>query len=870
MEKSYNPKSFEERIFQVWLDKKYCSAKVNKDKKPFTLVSPPPNITSQLHIGHAFNVTLQDILVRYKRMKGFEALWIQGTDHAAIATEIKILEKMRNEEHLTKEDVGREEFEKRVNAWYDKYNGVIHNQFKKMGISCDWDRHAFTMDERLSAEVRHAFVNLYNKGLIYKGNRISNWCPVCKTVISDAEIEYEDHDGEIWHLKYAIDGTDKYLTLATTRPETLFGDTAVAVNPKDERYTGIVGKYVVIPTMDKKIPIIADDYVEIEFGTGVVKITPAHDPNDYEVGKRHNLEVITVINKDATMNQYAGKYNGMDRYECRKLLVEELKEKGLLEKVEKYQNNVGHCYRCHSVLEPMISDQWFVKMESMAKKAIKVVQDKEINFYPDRMSKIYYEWLNNIKDWCISRQLWSGHRIPVYYCDDCGQTMVSEKDVKVCDKCGSTKIRQEQDVLDTWFSSALWPFAPLGFLENSEEYQYFYPSDVNVTAYDIIFFWVARMIFSSLEYTNKIPFHSVLMHGLVRDSQGRKMSKSLGNGIDPLTMIEQYGTDPLRFSLINGVAVGGDSRYSKDKTESAAGFINKMWNASRFVEMSIEGIEVLPIDKCKLTDIDKWMLTELNALIENINRQMDKFDFGLCASLLQDFFWGTFCDIYIELVKPNLQKDRQNTASVLVFILDNLLRLFHPFIPFVTEEIYQSIINNKTSIMISAYPEFSSGYNFKTEHDKIEKIIEIIKSIRITRVNMKIADNKRTKLLILPLKEIELLNDCASNIEKLAYGNQVIFIKDANEVPEEALNIACELCHIYIPLDEFIDRDKEIERLSKELKSLESELTRSERMLSNVGFTSKAPKELLDSEIAKQKKYKELYETTKLNLEKML
>ena len=870
MEKSYNPKGFEERIFNEWLDKKYCAARVNKDKKPFTLVSPPPNITSKLHIGHAFNVTLQDILVRYKRMKGFETLWIQGTDHAAIATEIKILEKMRKEEGLTKEDIGREEFEKRVQNWYDQYNGEIHNQFKKMGISCDWDRHAFTMDERLTAEVKHAFVTLYNKGLIYKGNRISNWCPICKTAISDAEIEYEEHDGHIWHLRYQIEGSNDYIVLATTRPETLFGDTAVAVNPEDERYKDLVGKNVIVPIINKPIPVIADNYVEIGFGTGIVKITPAHDPNDYEVGKRHDLPIVTVLNKDATMNENAAHFCGLDRYECRKQLVKELQDNNQIEKIEKYTNNVGHCYRCHNVVEPMISEQWFVKMEEMAKRAIKVVEDKQVNFYPDRMSKIYFEWLYNIKDWCISRQLWSGHRIPVFYCKDCGEVMVSEGTVESCSKCNSKNIYQEQDVLDTWFSSALWPFAPLGFLEGSEDYKYFYPSDVNVTAYDIIFFWVARMIFSSLEYTNNIPFHSVLMHGLVRDGQGRKMSKSLGNGIDPLVMIEKFGTDPLRLSLITGVTVGGDSRYSEDKTEAASFFINKLWNASRFVEMNIEGVEILPIEKCKLKDVDKWMLTELNKLIKNINVQMDKFDFGLCASLLQEFFWGTFCDLYIELIKPSLQSDRQNSASVLVYVLDKLLRLFHPFIPFVTEEIFQSIVNKDTSIMISDYPEFDEKYVFDKEHDDYEKIIDIIKKVRVTRADMKVPDNKRTTLLIQILKQEELVKENAGSIEKLAYGKGIEYIADEKLVPEGVVTVVCELCKVYLPLDEIVDKDKEIERLKKELANLENELKRSEKMLSNEGFTSKAPKQLLDNEIAKQKKYQELYETTKANLDKLL
>jgi valyl-tRNA synthetase len=852
LDKTYNPKSFEDDIYKEWIDKKYFSAKVNPNKKPFTLVSPPPNVTSKLHIGHAMNLTLQDILIRYKRMQGFEALWIQGTDHAAIATEVKIIEKLKNEEHTTKEQLGRVEFMKRVHDWYDSYNGVIYDQFKKMGISADWDRPAFTMDKRCSGVVRQVFANLYDKGLIYKGDRIINWCPSCKTALSDAEIEYEENKGNLWHLRYDIVGSDKYLTLATTRPETLFGDSAVAVNPTDERYKDLVGKEVIIPIINKKIPIISDDYVEKDFGTGVVKITPAHDPNDFNVGIRHNLPIIKIMNNDGTMNELCGKYAGLDRYVARKQLVEDLKSCGKLIKIEPYTNNVAHCYRCHNVVEPMISKQWFVKMKPLAEPAIKAVKDGEIKFHPDRMKKVYFHWLENINDWCISRQLWSGHRIPVYTCKDCGKMFASSEEVvNNCKYCKSTNIKQEDDVLDTWFSSALWPFSTLNYLENSKDYNYFYPSDVNVTAYDIIFFWVSRMIMMGLEETGKVPFRNVLMHGLVRDNLGRKMSKSLGNGVDPLIVIDKYGTDALRYSLINGITIGGDTRYSDDRTVAAAAFINKIWNASKFVLMNCDGVDILPLNKCNLTIIDKWMLNELNEFIKNFNKRMEKYDFGLCATLMQDFFWGTFCDYYIELSKPNLEKDKQSSASVLYYVLDKLLKLMHPFIPFVTEKIYKAMGHNDT-IMLQEYPKFDKKLSYKDEDKNITSVINLIKSIRNARINKGIADNIKVSLFVLPLINKELLNDCLSNIQKLSTGSSIQFIDNENEAPKDSIVAISELAKVYIPTSDFINVDEEKERLNKELLRLQGELDRSKKMLSNQGFISKAPTKLIEEEKEKQ------------------
>ena len=705
MNKTYEPKTFEDRIYADWEKKKYFAAKPNKNKKPFTIVIPPPNVTGQLHIGHALDDTIQDAIIRYKRMRGFETLWLPGTDHAALATEVKVIETLRAE-GLTKEGLGREGFLQRVYAWKDKYGGRIVEQLKKMGFSCDWDRLAFTMDERCSRAVREVFVNLYEKGLVYRGNRIANWCPQCKTAISDVEVEYEQAQSHLWHIRYRVENENDYVTVATTRPETMLGDTAVAVNPADKRYKHLVGKNLILPLTGRKIPVIADEYVESDFGTGAVKITPAHDPNDFEVGKRHNLETICVMNNDGTMAENAGVYAGLDRFAARKRILADLEKEGLLVKTEDHDNNVGHCCRCHAVVEPMVSPQWYVKMKPLAAPAIDVVKNKSIEFVPERFKKVYLHWMENIRDWCISRQLWWGHRIPAFYCDACGNMSVSKTDISVCPHCGG-KVRQDDDVLDTWFSSALWPFSTLGYPDKTEELEYFYPTNVLVTAYDIIFFWVARMIFSGMEHMHEIPFEKVLIHGLVRDAQGKKMSKSSGNGVDPLEIIETNGADPLRMSLVCGISAGGDIRFSAEKLEGYRNFMNKLWNAARFVVLNLENADVLPIEKVKLTLADKWILTKLDDAIKQSVKYMDKYEVGLCAADLYDFVWSDFCDWYIELCKTRLysteKSERTACVSVLVYVLRNILKLLHPIIPFITEEIYGNLPDNDApSIMISA------------------------------------------------------------------------------------------------------------------------------------------------------------------------
>ena len=712
MQTTYNPKEFEERIYKEWEENGYFKAQPNPNKVPFTVVIPPPNITGQLHMGHALNDSIQDSIIRFKRMQGYETLWLPGTDHASIATEVKIVDALKAE-GLTKEAIGREEFLVRAWAWKEKYGGRIVEQLKKLGSSCDWSRLAFTMDENLNRAVKEVFVNLYEKGLIYQGKRIINWCPVCKTALSDAEVDYTEEQSGLWHIKYQVKGEDKYVIVATTRPETMLGDVAVAVNPKDKRYQDFIGKTLLLPIVNREIPIVLDDYVELDFGTGAVKITPAHDPNDFEVGLRHNLPVIKTMNDDGTMNEEAGKYCGLDRFECRKQIVNDLKELGLLEKTEEYAHNVGHCYRCSTIVEPIISKQWFVKMEPLAKPAIDVVKKKSIKFNPERFTKIYYNWMTNIRDWCISRQLWWGHRIPAFYCDDCGEMTVSKHDITTCPKCNSKNVRQDEDVLDTWFSSALWPFSTLGYPEPTEDLKYFYPTDLLVTAYDIIFFWVARMIFSGLEHTNRIPFKDVLIHGLVRDAQGRKMSKSLGNGIDPLEIIDEYGADTLRYALLNGIAPGSDTRFSKDKIEGCRNYVNKIWNASRFVLLNLEGKKVKELSEVKLSITDKWIISRLNNTVKKVTLNMEKYEIGLACGELQEFFWNDFCDWYIELSKPYLygaDEDKKiGVLSVLTYVLKNTLKLLHPYIPFITEEIYQHIPGVNESIMISEYPR----YNYK-------------------------------------------------------------------------------------------------------------------------------------------------------------
>jgi len=860
LEKVYNPKEVEDRIYSNWVDKKYFSAKADPDKKPFTIVIPPPNVTGQLHMGHALDETLQDILIRYKRMLGYSALWIPGTDHAGIATQIKVEETLRKEQNLTRYDLGREKFLEKVWEWKKLYGDRIINQLKKLGSSCDWDRERFTMDEGCSKAVREVFVNLYEKDLIYQGSRIINWCPHCTTALSDAEVEYQEQDGHFWHIKYPFKDSDEYVIIATTRPETLLGDTAVAVHPDDERYKDLVGKMLVLPLVNREIPLIADEYVDKEFGTGAVKITPAHDPNDFEVGLRHNLEQIKVLNDDATINSYGGKYEGMDRYEARKAMVEDLDKLGLLVKVEDHKHNVGQCYRCSTTVEPMTSKQWFVKMEPLAKEAVRVVKEKEIKFVPDSFSKIYLNWMEKIHDWCISRQLWWGHRIPAFYCEDCHETTVSKEDITVCPKCGG-KVKQDEDVLDTWFSSALWPFSTLGWPEKTEDLEYFYPTSVLVTGYDIIFFWVARMIFSACEHTGKIPFEHVFIHGIVRDSQGRKMSKSLGNGIDPLQVIDVYGADALRFTLATGNSPGNDMRYYESRVEASRNFANKIWNASRFLLMnlSIEKVELPSLDNLKIED--KWILSKYNKLVKEVSNNLEKFELGVAASKLYDFIWDNYCDWYIELVKPRLyEKEGENyetAQSVLAYVLLNTLKLLHPFMPFITEEIFSYLPTGEESIMISKWPEANDAFNFDKEEKQMENIMDAIKSIRNLRTKMNVAPSRKAKVYIVT-DVPEIFNGSEVFFEKLASSVDTTVCATEDGIPENAVTTVVENAKIFIPFGDLVDIKAEIERLTNEKKHLLSEIKRVEGKLSNQGFVAKAPKAVVDEERAKGEKYKEM------------
>ena len=857
MEKKYNPVVFEEQIYNNWLNKNYFYAKVNKQKTPFTIIMPPPNITSKLHMGHAFQQTIQDIIIRRKRMQGYEALWLPGTDHAAIATEAKVVEKLRKE-GITKEQIGREEFGKHIQAWYTLYKDTIMNQFKRMGYSCDWSKVAFTMDEQNSRAVREVFVHLYKKGYIYRGKRIVNWCPTCKTSISDIEIDYESNHGHLWHLRYQIEGTNDYIELATTRPETLLGDTAVAVNPKDKRYKKLVGKNVILPLVNRAIPIIADHYVDMEFGTGVVKITPAHDPNDFEVGNRHGLEKICVIGLDGKMNENAGKYAGMDRYDARKVMVEDLRKSGNLVKIEDYDNNVGHCSRCHSVIEPMISPQWYVKMSELAKPAIKVVEDDEVHFVEERYKKIYLHWMRNVQDWCISRQLWSGHRIPVFTCDKCGHDICELTDPKVCPKCGSSHLTQDPDTLDTWFSSALWPFSTLGFPDKTPELEYFYPTDVLVTAQDIIQLWVARMIFSSLEYVGQIPFRAVLINGIVKADDGRKMSKSLGNGVDPLEIIDKYGVDTLRFSLFNGISIDMDSRFSEKKVELNRNFINKVWNASLFVLNAIDGVKVTDIDSVKLSAADKWIVHQINELTRSVNKKFDKYDIGMAASELYDFFWTKFCDWYIEISKVNMVKYPQSTASTLVYVLTQLLKMLHPFIPFVTEKIYQELPLHEETIMLSAFPEYSKAHNYSKVAKTFDELRDLVRLVRNMRAESGVADNKKINLYVLPLKDNKFVNEHLDVIKKLCTASNVQIVNDDNM--QNTKVVVGTLAKVLVPMDDIINVAEEIDRLTKEIAKCDAEIARANGKLNNAGFVAKAPAKLVDEEREKVVKYTALKE----------
>ena len=869
MAKTYNPSEFEKEIYEEWESKGYFKAKVDANKLPFTIVIPPPNITGQLHMGHALDETLQDTLIRYKRMQRYSALWLPGTDHASIATEVKIVEQMAKE-GLTKKDVGREGFLERAWAWKEKYGGRIIEQLKTLGSSCDWSRLAFTMDERCSRAVKEVFVNLYEKGLIYRGDRIINWCPDCKTALYDAEVEYVEEDSNLWYIKYQVKDSDEYVTVATSRPETMFGDTAVAFNPKDSRYAHLKGKTLILPIVNKEIPVVYDDYVELEFGTGAVKITPAHDPNDFEVGMRHNLERVRVLNDDGTMNEFAGKYQGMDALECRSAIVEELKEIGALVKIEPLHHAVGHCYRCNHTVEPIVSKQWFVKMEPLAKPAIDVVRKKSVKFVPDRFSKIYFNWMENVKDWCISRQLWWGHRIPAYYCQDCGEMIISKEDVKVCAKCGSHNVKQDEDVLDTWFSSALWPFSTLGYPDNTEDLEYFYPTDVLVTGYDIIFFWVARMIFSGLEHMKRIPFKDVLIHGLVRDSQGRKMSKSLGNGIDPTVIIDKYGADTLRFSLINGVAAGSDMRFSDEKIEGARNFMNKLWNASRFVLLNADGKKISSIKDCKLNSADKWIITRLNKTVKEVTLNMEKYEMGVALANLYDFVWNDFCDWYIELTKPVLYGEddvkRDNTISVLVYVLGEILKLIHPFVPFVTEKIYKDMPGANGPLMLAEFPRYNAKLNYFASDKEIETVKEIIKNIRNIKVKTGAAPSKRVALYV-KTENKKVIKNGSVYIEKLAGVSEIGFVNDKSVLTEKVVAQVIDGAELFIPLGDLVDFDKELKRLSDELRTVENEIARASGKLSNNGFLEKAPKALVDAERAKRDKYVDMRDKLKKQID---
>ena len=869
MEKNYNSKECELKLYNNWEEKGYFHDEPDPDKEPFCIVIPPPNITGQLHMGHALDNTMQDIIIRFKRMQGYCTLWLPGTDHASIATEVKILEQLAKE-GITKENMSREEFLAKAWEWYDLYGSRIISQLKRLGSSCDWQRLRFTMDEGCSKAVREVFVNLYEKGLIYQGDRMINWCTDCKTALSDAEVEYEEKSSHLWHLRYPLSDGSGYLVVATTRPETMLGDTAVAVNPDDDRYKDMVGKTVMLPLMNREIEIIADDYVDTEFGTGAVKITPAHDPNDYEMGIHHNLEQINILNENGTLNENAGQYSGMTLSDGRKKVVEDLDALGLLEKTEDYTHNVGVCYRCKTTVDPLISKQWFVKMDGLAAPAIKAVDEKEVKFVPERFDKIYYNWMNNIKDWCISRQLWWGHRIPVWYCQDCGHTMVKKDDPAACEKCGSKNIHQDEDVLDTWFSSALWPFSTLGWPEKSKDLEYFYPTNVLVTGYDIIFFWVARMIFSGLEHMGENPFEYVVIHGLVRDAQGRKMSKSLGNGIDPLEIIEEFGADALRFSLISNSSPGNDMRYNESKVEAARNFANKIWNASRFVLMNLGDERPEKIEFNTIDTADKWILTRLNMVTKEVIDNLEAFEMGLALQKVYDFIWSEFCDWYIELSKAKLyegtEKQKSSTKAVLYHVLMSALKLLHPFMPFVTEEIYQAFAGREKSIMVEKFPEFSDEMSFE-EAAKMEQVKDIIHKIRNIRAQMNVPANKKTTIYICANQGIDL-TDSKDYIARLASGEKVEFI---NENPDDSsmVSIVSDAGSIYLPMNELIDFEKEIERIEGEIEHTKKEIARADGMLKNEKFVSKAPEAVVQKEKDNLEKNKEKLDQLNASLEKL-
>jgi valine--tRNA ligase len=876
--KNYNPKDFEDRIYKEWQDKGLFKSKIDKTKKSFSIVMPPPNITGQLHMGHALDDTLQDILTRWKRMDGYEALWIPGTDHASIATEVKVVDKINKETGKSKYEIGREEFLKYAWAWKEEFGGKIVNQVKKLGASCDWDLERFTMDEGCNKAVTKFFVKLYEEGHIYRGNRIINWCPDCKTTLSDAEVEHEDQEGNFWHIKYPIKDSEEYLEIATTRPETLLGDSGIAVHPEDERYIHLVGKTAVLPLVGRELPIVADEYVDKEFGTGAVKMTPAHDPNDFEVGKRHQLEEINVMNDDATMNELAGKYAGMDRYECRKALVADLDEAGYLIKVKKHDHAVGTCYRCHTTVEPRLSLQWFVKMDELAKPAIDILKKGELKFVPDKFDKTYLQWLENIRDWCVSRQLWWGHQIPAYYCQDCGEIIVAEEAPHECTKCKSSNIKQDEDVLDTWFSSGLWPFETMGWPDKTDMLDYYYPTSVLVTGYDIIFFWVVRMAFSAMFCMNEKPFEHVLIHGLVRDSEGRKMSKSLGNGIDPLEIIDQYGADALRFTLATGNSPGNDMRFYMERVEFARNFNNKLWNASRFVFMNLEDESLLDnltreSVKANLTLADKWIISRANRVVKEVNYNMDQFDLGIGLQKAYDFTWSEYCDWYIEIVKPRLyghdREAKRAALYTLTYVLEKILKLLHPFIPFITEEIYSYLPTVEGYIITAEYPHYEEADDMLAEEEKMNLIMDGIRNVRNVRAEMNVPPSKKAKIIIVPTDDKRpAMEDGKEYFKSLASASEVEIQDSKDGIPEDAVSVVIDGVELFIPLDELVDFEKEKERLNKERDKALAEIKRVEGKLNNPGFVNKAPAKLVEEEKAKKEKFEEILHTIEERLAK--
>lgn len=873
LSKTYNPKDFEDRLYKYWNDNDYFKAHVDKNKKPYTIMMPPPNVTGSLHMGHALNNTLQDILIRWKRMDGYSALWLPGTDHASISTEARVVNKIKSE-GKSKEELGREGFLEEAWEWTDKYGDTIKNQLKKLGVSCDWSRDRFTLDEGLSNAVEEVFIKLYNKGLVYRGDRIINWCPSCATAISDAEVEHEDTHGHIWYIKYPIKNSERFIEIATTRPETMFGDLAIAVNPKDDRYKELVGKTAILPLVNREIPIIEDDYVEMEFGTGAVKITPSHDPNDFEVGERHNLGQCIVINEDVTISEGYGEYSGLERYEARKKIVEDLKEEGYLIEIKEHENAVGHCERCNAIVEPLISKQWFVSMKPLAKPALEAFENGELNFIPERFGKIYTHWLEGIKDWCISRQLWWGHRLPVYYCDDCGEVIVSRTEPEKCSKCNSTNIRQDTDTLDTWFSSALWPFSTLGWPEKTEDLEYFFPTDVLITGYDIIFFWIVRMVFSSIEQMGEVPFKDIFLTGLVRDSEGRKMSKSLGNGIDPLEVIDEYGADALRLTLVTGNSPGNDMRFYTERVEANRNFANKLWNATRFVLMNLDeknSNEELNLDQ--LEEEDKWILSRLNSVIKEVTENLEKYEIGMAADRIHDFIWDEYCDWYIEMVKSRLygedEKSKKTSEKVLLYVLKDTLKLLHPFMPFITEEIWQHLPGQDTPLILSTWPKENDRLNFPQSEKSIEFIKTGIRGIRNARAEMNIIPSRKSNQIFVSKDESvkEIINMGKRYFKNLASAEEIEIRDNKEDIGEDNISVVLDKCEVFLPLKDLIDFEKEIERLEKEKEKLEGEIKRVVGKLSNKGFVNKAPEKIVEEERDKQKKYEKMLENVVERLE---